>query len=461
MKRFAPLSMAILLIASNVTAADKWWDYYKRGTVAVAKSDWPTVADQMLKSIALKPEEELAAKARRETLIYVPHYWLGTARFNLGDFDGAIREWDISQNQRVVQKTQYYSELRSYLARAQAQKAKGVAALSADDRKAAESALNKAISSQVEAISGGGDRSETYRLANRRLQEAWAQFNKAGNDPKAYARAAETAVKSRELFAAAAAEAASRKVAKATPRVVVPPQASAQTSPQAGSVAPPPAPAPQQTTPEPAIAGLPKDPAPTRNPDLDKVRSLLAQFRQRLDDAARRGSVDSDFNRFVRTQNAKVQQWTAALDQDPARKKTDEIANEVAALDRELSRRLTRVATITGTPATAVKRHVLSEAVRAELRKGYVAYASGSLEESEAILTRIVAKDPRADEAYLLRGVVRFTRLTLSGEKNVSMDDASADFRAALDRDGTLTLDPVYFSPKLIAFFGQVRQSRE
>lgn len=456
MKRFAPLSMAILLIASNVTAADKWWDYYKRGTEAVSRSEWSTVADQMSKSIALKSEEELAAKARRETLIYVPHYWLGTARFNLGDFDGAIREWDISQNQRVVQKTQYYPDLRSYLARAQAQKAKGVAALSADDRKAAESALNEAISSQVAAISGGGDRSETYRLANRRLQEAWAQFNKAGNDPKAYAHAAETAGKSRELFAAAAAEAAKQKVAKTTPRVVVPPQA----SPQPGRVVPPPA-APQETIPKPAIAELPEDPAPPRNPDLDKVRSLLARFRQRLDDAASRGSADGDFNRFVGAQNAKIQQWTASLDQDPARKKTDEIENELAALDRELSQRLTRIATITGTPASAVKRHVLSGAVRAELKKGYVAYASGSLEESEAILTRIVAKDPRADEAYLLRGVVRFTRLTLSGEKNVSMDEASADFRAALDRDGTLTLDPVYFSPKLIAFFGEVREGRE
>lgn len=455
MKRFAALSIAVLLIASTLMAADKWWDYYKRGTTAIARSDWPAVADQMSKSIALKGEEELSAKARNEILVYVPHFWLGIARFNLGDVEAAIREWDISQGQGVVQKTQYYPDLRNYLARAQAQKAKGVAALSADARKAAEAALNKAIGSQVEAISGGGDRSETYRMANRRLLEAWDQFNKAGNDSKAYARAAETAGKSRELFEAAAGEAASRKVAKAPPRARPLPQAPPPQTPIV-VVTPPPAPV---AAPKTVVSDVVEGPRPPENPDLEKVRLLLAEFKQKLDDAARGGSADAGLSRFLRSQDAKVKQWMAAIAEGPPQKKTGEIEKALAGLDRELSQRLARIASGTGTPANASKHYVPSPAIRAELKKAYIAYASGKLEESEAMLTKIVGKDPRADEAYLLRGVVRYTRLTLSGRKDSRMEEASADFRAALERDGTLSLDPVYFSPKLIAFFGQVRQA--
>ena len=456
MKRCAALCVAVLLIASNVMAADKWWDYYKRGTAAMARSDWSTVADQMSKSITLKGEEVLAAKAaRNEILVYVPHYWLGIARFNLGDVEAAIREWDISQDQGVVQKTQYYPDLRGYLARAQAQKAKGVAARSVDARKAAEAALNKAIGSQVQAISGGGDRSETYRLANRRLQEAWDQFNKAGNDSKAYARAAETATKAQEFFEAAAGEAASRKLAKSPPRARQQPQAPL---PQTAVVVTPP-PVQVAAPPKTVVPDVVEAPRLPENPDLDRVRSLLARFEQKLDDTASGGSADADLSQFLRSQDARVKQWMAALAEDPSQKKAAEIEKALASLDRELSQRLTRIASVTVTSADASKRYIPSATIRADLKKAYIAYASGKLEESEAMLTRIVKKAPRADEAYLLRGVVRFTRLTLSGRKDPPMDGAYADFRAALERNGTLTLDPVYFSPKVIAFFGQVRQA--
>lgn len=471
MKRIAVLSMAVVLTASSVAGAEKWWDFYKRGTGAIARSDWPTVADQMSKSIALKSGEELAARvSRNEAVVYVPHFWLGVARFNMGDVEGAIREWDISQGQGVIQKTQYYPDLRSYLARSQAQKAKGVAALSADARKAAEVALNRAIGSQVQAISGGGDRSESYRMASRRLQEAWDQFNKAGNDSKAYARAAETAGKSRELFEAAAAEAASRKVAKAAPRGRVTPPPSQTTvvvppPPQSAVVVPPP-PEQEATPPKivmPDVVAVVEEKAPPENPDLDpdlnRVRSLLAEFQQKLDRAAGSGANHAGLDQFLRSQETKVKQWRAVLAQDPSRKKTAEIEKVLAGLDRELSQRLTRIAAAAPTLASTSGRYVPSATIRAELKKAYIAYASGKLEESEKMLTKIVGKDPRADEAYLLRGAVRFTRLTLSGRKDPPMEEASADFRAALERDRTLTLDPVYFSPKLIAFFGQVRQA--
>lgn len=467
MKRIAVLSMAVVLTASAVLGAEKWWDFYKRGTGAIARSDWPTVADQMSKSIALKSGEELAARvSRNEAVVYVPHFWLGIARFNMGDVEGAIREWDISQGQGVIQKTQYYPDLRSYLARSQAQKAKGVAALSADARKAAEAALNRAIGSQVQAISGGGDRSESYRMGSRRLQEAWDQFNKAGNDSKAYARAAETAGKSRELFEAAAAEAASRKVAKAAPRDRVTPPPSPTTvvvppPPQSAVIVPPP-PEQEATPPKtvmPEVVAVVEEKAPPENPDLEKVRSLLAEFQQKLDRAAGSGANHAGLNQFLRSQETKVKQWMTLLAQDPSRKKTAEIEKVLVSMDRELSQRLTRIAAAAPTPASTSSRYVPSATIRAELKKAYIAYARGRLEESEKMLTKIIEKDPRAEEAYLLRGAVRFTRLTLSGRKDPPMEEASADFRAALERDGTLILDPVYFSPKLIAFFGQVRQA--
>ncbi|HEY5609988.1 MAG TPA: hypothetical protein VIL97_02175, partial [Thermoanaerobaculia bacterium] len=162
MRRVA-IAFLLTLAALNALAAEKWWDPYKRGTLAAQGSDWSTVANEMNRAIALKPVEELAAKARSEIIVYVPHFWLGIAKYHLGDADGALNEWQVSQQQNVIQRTQYYADLRAWISRAQSAKAKTASEYSAKSRAAADDALTRALGGQVEAVSAGADRTDGFR----------------------------------------------------------------------------------------------------------------------------------------------------------------------------------------------------------------------------------------------------------------------------------------------------------
>ncbi|MHB9002209.1 MAG: hypothetical protein ACYC9N_22150, partial [Thermoanaerobaculia bacterium] len=75
--RAARIALFILILAAApLLAADKWWDSYKRGTAAAQTNDWSSVSQNMQRAIAEKPNEEFAARARNEILLYVPHFWL-------------------------------------------------------------------------------------------------------------------------------------------------------------------------------------------------------------------------------------------------------------------------------------------------------------------------------------------------------------------------------------------------
>jgi len=206
------VGLVLLLVGvAPARAAEKWWDFYKRGLAAVQKEDWNTVSSQMQKSISLSNHEELAAKARNEVLVYVPHFWLGIARLKLGDVEGALTELQTSQTQGVIQRTQYYSDLRVWLSRAQSQKSKQTSDVSAGSRNAAKSALDRALEGQMDAMSAGADRSENFRAAQAKFQEAWSVFDKAGKDSGSYQKAAEIARQSTDMFLAAAQDSARRK----------------------------------------------------------------------------------------------------------------------------------------------------------------------------------------------------------------------------------------------------------
>jgi hypothetical protein len=96
-------------------------------------------------------------------------------------------------------------------------------------------------------------------------------------------------------------------------------------------------------------------------------------------------------------------------------------------------------------------------ATRADLRPAYRAFASGDLTSSERLLTGILTAQSAPAEAYLLRGCARYTRAMLSRTPDPLLVAATDDFRAALQRNAALRLDRNAFSPKLVAFFDQVR----
>jgi len=93
----------------------------------------------------------------------------------------------------------------------------------------------------------------------------------------------------------------------------------------------------------------------------------------------------------------------------------------------------------------------------ADLEAAYRAFAGGDLSGSETLLTNAIAKSA-TPEAYVLRGCARYTRAMLSRAPDALLASAADDFRTALRMNAALRLSDGAFSPKLVAFFENVRK---
>lgn len=228
----------LFVIAAIAVAA---MNSYQHGVKAVQAKDYATAIGELQHAIAAAPSEGPN---------YVPHFWLGIARYETHDYDGALREWRVSEEQGAVQGTEYYARMREFEAQAQRAKAEAAHNAVAEPRKNADAAMSRAMSAQMEAVGAGGDRLDAYRSGKRKLEQALADFNRAGNDGQVYQRATEGANQARELFVSSADEAKRARAAAAAKAKPVPqPQITIAASkpinvPKLEPAAPPPAPAP-------------------------------------------------------------------------------------------------------------------------------------------------------------------------------------------------------------------------
>ena len=369
--------MRRLAIATVLLLA--WADSYKRGIALINAHSYDAGIEAMQHALAEMPNESTALRVRNEPIVYVPHYWIGVAKLNSGDADGALREFKASEEQGVIQNTDYYARLREWVSRANG---------GADVRKTADAAVSRAMSTQMDALAAGADRSESYRSAQRLLQEAREQL-RSGADARAYHRAADAANQARDLFASSADAARRAKVARAA---------------GGGGATPPP------------------PPVEVESEALVSARIALQQFRR----------------------NAK----------------SPKLASEAAKMDAQL-RAHPDPATIQATMAflEAKKRDVAPPppiVVKPDLTAAYRAYAHGELEKSVTLLTSMIDAQPSA-EAFLLRGCARYTAAVLARK---DVDAATFDFKAALKLNHALRLDEQSFSPKLVAYFEQVKRGR-
>lgn len=395
--------LALLLATTAFAAPEKWWDSYSRGVAAVNAKNYKVAADALQKSIAEMPNEGTNVRAHKELITYVPHFWLGIAKLNLGDPDGALREWKISEEQGVVAKTDYYARMKDWVARAQAQKQRNAQDNAAGAKKSADTAISKALEVQLEALSAGGDRVENYNTAQRKLMEARAQFQKAGTDVGAYKSAEQTAQQAAALFRSATEEGKKARAARAA----IPPPVR--------KPAPTPAPAPVKVVQTPVI-----ETPPPPQPKTETVAPAPAPEVLTAQEADKR-----------------------IAEQEAKRKKIEDAKKPVVVTAAALP-------PVTVNPAMP----------QPDLRRAYRAFAAGDLDASEQMLTGILTVRPSTAEAYLLRGVARYTRAMLSRTPDPLLDEATNDFRAALQQNADLRLDRNAFSPKLVAFFEQVRRQR-
>ena len=427
-----PRSIALvflLLAAVSAYAAERWSDAYKRGVAAINAKSYDAGIEAMQRALAEMPSENTAVRYRNETIVYLPHYWIGVAKLNGGDLDGALREFRISEEQGAIQNTDYYARLRDWVARANAEKSRAAQSGVADLRKAADAAVSRAMSTQMDALAAGGDRSDSYRAGQRKLQEAMQQL-KSGADAHSYHRATESADQARDLFTGAADEA--RKAKAARPAATPPKPQPAKPVIQA-PVAPvdvahievqtirakPQSQAPQPQPP--AVVVAPPPATPVESEALVSARVALQQYRQRaLTKHDKKGARDA----------AKLDERLRAHP-DPA---TIQAVNDFITAKQE--------------PIAAEKTGDLTPAFRA--------YARGEIEKSLSLLTAAISQKPTA-EAFLLRGCAHYTAAVLSRKEPAA---AAEDFKAALKLNRALKLDRQAFSPKVVAYFEQVRSSR-
>jgi len=415
MKRaLAILLFAILSFVHSAFGAEKWWDSYNRGVAAVNGRNYELAASLLQKAIAEQPTENTSIRAGKSIITYVPHFWLGIAKMNLGDADGALREWKISEDQGAVARTAYYSKMKDWIAKAQREKQRAAHSAVSGPRAAAEGAISRAMQIQGDAMSAGGDRTQSYRDAQRKLQDALTQFRKAGNDAGAYASVAQTAEHAAQLFSAATDEGKKARVAAASrPKPAKPaPAKPVEIVVPTATVA-----APQKIEPAPVVSQA-------------KVAAELAvqEFRRKA----------------PRTDGEKARKALAAARSDA---EYDEVRLAVERRLAALAKPVEPAVTVTAKP------------MKVDVAPAYRAYANGDLASAEQLLTELIVERGAA-EAYLLRGCVRYTRATLSRNGAALLVSANEDFKAALQRNRALRLDPRVFSPKLIARFEQVRSGR-
>jgi hypothetical protein len=438
MKR-ALLALLLLFAAPVFGAPEKWYDAYKRGVSAVNASNHREAAAALRQCIVEMPQEGTGVRAGREIITYTPHFWLGIAKFNLGDVDGALREWRISEEQGVITRTEYYATLKNWVARAESEKQRAAQSVATGPKKAADTALSRALEKQLAALRAGGDRTEAYLLAQRKLQEARAQFQKAGTDVNAYKAAEALAQQAAASFTSAAEEGARLKAARPAPVPQKKPQSQA------------PIPTPAVTEPvKPVVATSTQTPAKQEPPPVPiesearvDARIAVQQYRRNAV-VAPRGLGTNDVREAealrIRLEQAKADSEYVAIAAD-ARNRDLALAAKIKAPT---------------TPAVATTTAATTNPATVDLAPAYRAFAAGDLSSAERLLTGILSRQMSA-EALLLRGCARYTRAMLSRNPESQLAPAAADFRAALQRDRNLRLQRTAFSPKLIAYFEQVR----
>ncbi|MGH9144844.1 MAG: hypothetical protein ACRD3J_30450, partial [Thermoanaerobaculia bacterium] len=431
MKRTA---FALLFFAAlpALGAPPKWYEAYNFGVSQVRSSNFQAGAQALQRAIDEMPQENTAQAVPGHIFTYTPHFWLGIARLNLGDPEGALREWKISEDQGAIRNTPYYAQLQDFIGRANSQRQRRAEGAATPSKQEANGAIGRALSAQMDAVTAGGDRSETYHAAQRKLAEAKDTSAKAGVDVRSYKRAVELAEEARNLFATAADDAKKQRASRP-----VRPNPQLQRKPAPGEVVipfddlPPPKQAVQPQAPVPVpVTQLVPPPPPTPQPKKTSLPELPDTESEAL--VAARITVQQYRRRLLSLNlpTTDVQRLDRELKPGIDAKAIQKVVDQVAAKERDLDAR--KPAEVLAAPAP--------DPSNQQLETAYRAFAAGDLASSDHILTQLLATRESA-EAYLLRGCTRFTQAMLSRNGDSLLAGATADIQSALRLNHSLRLD--------------------
>jgi hypothetical protein len=264
------------------------------------------------------------------------------------------------------------------------------------------------------------------------------QFQKAGTSIDAYKTAETTAAQATTLFTAAAEEGKKLKAAQAARPVVKPP------------------------APKPVINTPP--PAPVKTEAEVAAEIAVQNFSREVSSAA--NGAKGDVQSLVRTESSMAEALRVQLSSAKSAAEFQRIAKTANDRSAAMTKRIAELNAPPPAPTLVTEDKVIAfiplvptKTFHEELRTAYRAFASGDLTAAERLLTSVLG-ETRLAEAYLLRGCARYTRAMLSRTPEALLGAARDDFQAALAQNRALRLDPSAFSPKLVAYFEQVRNGR-
>ena len=208
------LVVILALAVPWVAAADIWDEAYNRGLNAIKHNEWAVAAGELQSAVEAQPNEFISERTRNGLNEYLPHYWLGVAKYRLGDVDGALAEWRISEKQGVARKNPVYApQLRDWIETANKREYK----------QKASSALEQASSAQQAALAAGATGSRSYGAAEKGLAQAREAYAQRDANSDSYRRAYELAYEANTLFLAATNEAKTQTQARVPAPVMVQP----------------------------------------------------------------------------------------------------------------------------------------------------------------------------------------------------------------------------------------------
>jgi hypothetical protein len=93
-----------LMLAAVRPASAQYLNAYKSGLEAIEAEDWERAESAMQEAVSERTEEKLKLPVKLFLRPYLPHFYLGQARYERGDCAGALAAWAESERQGVATK---------------------------------------------------------------------------------------------------------------------------------------------------------------------------------------------------------------------------------------------------------------------------------------------------------------------------------------------------------------------
>ena len=102
---FPAVSALMLLTLSVPIASAEWYKEYEAGVSSVKKRQYSDAIPHLMAAVKEKPEEGASIKYYGMNFgDYFPHYYLGTCYFHLQNYEAALAELEVSEQQGQIQR---------------------------------------------------------------------------------------------------------------------------------------------------------------------------------------------------------------------------------------------------------------------------------------------------------------------------------------------------------------------